>query len=386
VPRARGGAAPWIMFAALAILGGCHKSASQPEASNATTQAPAPAQAAAPPPSAPQNWTPDAPNPAVSVSLDPLPTQPGDLADSHDIAFLKRFQGAAILGYVARPYDKLTFYDSTGSTDQDSHRLTLEGQVTRIVYRVPAGHGALEVLRNYEDLAKGAGLARTSEQPCVSTYGSPAPAIWEQLPTGKLDNPAYVGGTNPDFEHPHCYFTARAVVNGRPLMLAVYVAEKHKFLNQTGFDGKPLAWKDGEVVAIVDVVAAKPVANQMVTVKAADMADALASKGKIDLYGIYFDTDKTRITWRFRKAARRRSFRRWCRNTGSMRSGWWRRAMAIPSRWPPMPSRTARRRTGGSSCAKYSFSSIRRRGCNAAKVCRTAQSQMGKAHIQNRRR
>jgi OOP family OmpA-OmpF porin len=33
----------------------------------------------------------------------------------------------------------------------------------------------------------------------------------------------------------------------------------------------------------------------MVTVKAADMADALSSKGFIDLYGVYFDTDKTDV-------------------------------------------------------------------------------------------
>ena len=33
----------------------------------------------------------------------------------------------------------------------------------------------------------------------------------------------------------------------------------------------------------------------MVEVKAADMADALATKGFVDLYGIYFDTDKSEV-------------------------------------------------------------------------------------------
>ena len=33
----------------------------------------------------------------------------------------------------------------------------------------------------------------------------------------------------------------------------------------------------------------------MVVVKAADIADALASKGVFDLYGVYFDTDKTDV-------------------------------------------------------------------------------------------
>jgi outer membrane protein OmpA-like peptidoglycan-associated protein len=279
-----------MVAAAVALLTGCNKTQTPPP-----TAAP-PAAADAGPAAAPatQSWNPG-PAPQVNVSFNPLPTQPGDLPDSHDIAFLKRFQGAKVIGYVARPYDKLTFYDATGATDPGPHSLTIEGQVTRLVYRVPAGHTALEVLRNYEDLAKAAGLAQTSEQPCVSTYGSPAPALFDQLPTGKLDNPAYVGGTNPDFEQPHCYFTAQGTANGQPLMLAVLVAEKHKFLNQTGFDGQPLIYKDGEVVVILDMVGAKAVADQMVTVKAADLADALASKGVVDLYGVYFDTDKTAV-------------------------------------------------------------------------------------------
>ena len=78
-------------------------------------------------------------------------------------------------------------------------------------------------------------------------------------------------------------------------MLAVMVAEKHKFLNQRGFTGQPLTYKDGEVAVILDLVVAKPVADQMVTVKAADMADALANKGFIDLYGVYFDTDRSLV-------------------------------------------------------------------------------------------
>jgi OOP family OmpA-OmpF porin len=283
-----------VAITATITLGGC-KPAQAPAAPSAATPAAAPAPSAPPaatPP--PQGWDPG-PAPEVSVSLDPLPTQAGDLPDSHDVAFLKRFQGAKIIGYVARPYDTLTFYDSSGTIGQPQDSRTIEGTVTRVVYRIPQGHSALEVLRNYEDLAKSAGLAQSSEQPCKSEYGGPAAAMFSQLPTGKLDNPAYVGGTNPDMEQPYCYFTAQGVSNGRPLMFAVLVAEKHKFLSQSGFDGLPLSYKDGEVVVILDLVAAKPVANQMVTVKATDMADALAAKGFVDLYGVYFDTDKTAV-------------------------------------------------------------------------------------------
>lgn len=289
------GAKHLIGFAAIAALAGC-KLATTPDnqsVSAANTTAPAPIASPTLSPAA-AYWAPEGSPPQANPSLAVLPTQPGDIPDSHDVAFLKRFQGASIIGYVARPYDTLSFYDSSSGTN-DEHHLPIEGQVTRIVYRVPKGHSALEVERNYQDLVKAAGLAQTSERPCASVFGGPAPVMYDQIPTGKLDNPAYVGGTGPDMEMPYCYFTARANVGGRPLMVAVLTAEKHKYLKQTGFDGTPINYTDGETVVILDMVVGKAVDNQMVTVKASDMADALASKGFIDLYGVYFDTDQSAV-------------------------------------------------------------------------------------------
>jgi len=53
--------------------------------------------------------------------------------------------------------------------------------------------------------------------------------------------------------------------------------------------------KPAQVIVWVDEIAAKAVAINMLEVKAADIADALATKGNINLYGIYFDTDQTAI-------------------------------------------------------------------------------------------
>ena len=57
----------------------------------------------------------------------------------------------------------------------------------------------------------------------------------------------------------------------------------------------PIAVKNGQAIVALDVVTGKAVENKMVLVKAADIAEALASKGSIDLYGIFFDVDKTDI-------------------------------------------------------------------------------------------
>ena len=246
----------------------------------------APISAAAPA----SGWNPG-PAPDVHVSLAPLPTQHGDVPGGQDVAFLKRFQSSQIIGYLSHSYDRLSFFDSSGS-DQDNDKRAFEGTTTRIVYRVPVGHTALEVLRNYEDLANSAGLARTSEIPCTQSFSTLPSTIFDQLPVGQLNG---VFQLNATVETPYCYFTAQGVADGQPLTLGVLVAEKHGVLSATGADGKPMTYMPGEVVALVDLVVSKPVQNQMVTVTAADMADALASKGMIDLYGIYFDTDKTTI-------------------------------------------------------------------------------------------
>jgi hypothetical protein len=58
---------------------------------------------------------------------------------------------------------------------------------------------------------------------------------------------------------------------------------------------KPIHISDGQILVGLDVVTSKAIADQMVVVKAADMADVLSTKGFIDLYGVYFDTDKTEV-------------------------------------------------------------------------------------------
>ena len=279
----------YLAAAALTVLAlaACKPAPSNTASAANAAAAAAPAPAPAPPATA---WAPDAPNPNVTVALDPAPTQPGDVPDSHDVAFLKRFQGASMIGYVTRPYDKLSFFDSTGGA-VDKDKRTLEGATTRIVYRVPVGHSALEVFRNYEDLVGSAGLARTSEIACAPGQQVSA-VIFNQSPIGKLTG---VFQLNSTFEAPFCYFTAQGVANGQSIPLGVSVAEKHGVLSATSADGKDMTYKDGEVVVLVDLLVAKPLQDHMVTVKAAEMADALASKGVVDLYGILFDTDRTEV-------------------------------------------------------------------------------------------
>lgn len=87
----------------------------------------------------------------------------------------------------------------------------------------------------------------------------------------------------------------KGLQNGRNIGLTIAVGEKHDPNSMTFTNPKIPTFKPGEIAVMVDVVATKALENKMVEVKAVDMADALATRGFIDLYGIYFDTDKTDI-------------------------------------------------------------------------------------------
>jgi outer membrane protein OmpA-like peptidoglycan-associated protein len=117
--------------------------------------------------------------------------------------------------------------------------------------------------------------------------------IFLALPTPQIGNPI---GQNATVEPTACSFSALGKRNNQPIGAEVAVIEKHAILSVPDPSGKPpTAYKDGEIIVIVDLVTGKPVKVDMVSVKAADMADALASKGVVDLYGVYFDTDKTDV-------------------------------------------------------------------------------------------
>jgi outer membrane protein OmpA-like peptidoglycan-associated protein len=112
--------------------------------------------------------------------------------------------------------------------------------------------------------------------------------------SGTNGNPFYFGGSSGSSGG---YVAAKGRKDGKDIALAVVVHEhSNGDFNWTHAAAKdPILLKTGEIVVGVDVVTTKAVEIKMVEVKAADMADALATKGTVNLYGIYFDVDKTEI-------------------------------------------------------------------------------------------
>jgi OmpA-OmpF porin, OOP family len=82
-------------------------------------------------------------------------------------------------------------------------------------------------------------------------------------------------------------------VDGQTVSVAVLAVESGGLAWQEPSVKQPIEIKAGQAVIGVDVVTGKQINYRMVEVKADEMAKALATEGKLDLYGILFDIDKT---------------------------------------------------------------------------------------------
>jgi outer membrane protein OmpA-like peptidoglycan-associated protein len=216
-----------------------------------------------------------------------------DLPGTQDPPGFKRYEGSQIIhvfspGYVEYRLDRDGGWDKTQ---------TIEGNLNRYVYLVPDGHTSLEIFRNYEQMLSEAGFHRTFELKSdgVSVLES---YFYQQFFFG----PEKYDASNPPSAYQYGgrakvpeYATYEGVIGGKTVTVAVLVGQSDALGWQEPASKQPTPIKAGQVVVALDVVTGQTVANKMVVVKAEDIAASLAKSGKIDLYGIYFDVDKSDI-------------------------------------------------------------------------------------------
>jgi OOP family OmpA-OmpF porin len=199
-----------------------------------------------------------------------------DIPGGKDRPLLKRFEGSEIVRYKAAPYATLDFYN------KDKSKVSPEGQMVRILFRVPAGKSSsLEVFRNYENELKEEGWDLVNSGPSeLNGFGINDLITQQKFPA---DFGSLLGLGNPYYIYAVKHDPAGEV------HLDVIIAQ---FGSQ---DSGSRIFKGDEVVVSVDSIQAKPLTNKMVDGTASDMAKEIASSGRVNLYGIYFDTDKTDI-------------------------------------------------------------------------------------------
>ncbi len=232
-----------------------------------------------------------------------------DSDGAQDSPLVGRFAGSFIVSYTHKDFDELALPLSAlevveGKTDNHNNNVfapkqvkQVEGQRTRLVYVAPAGASPLEALRNYQQELTGKGgktLFECKDHECggdptrsSSGGGGDMSLAMYLLPEDRIQEEAFSNG--------NCAQTSwiseqRYAVVELPER-AAYVSVLTYLLKD---DTYCKAFND-RAIAVVDILQTKGMDAKMVTLKAEEMAQSLAEKGSVALYGIYFDSGKATI-------------------------------------------------------------------------------------------
>lgn len=245
--------------------------------------------------------------PLLAFAVTPLTASPGlaqiqDVVGSQDHPMISRYAGSTILGYDVREFDEFVLPTgpvrrlTTGVGVEPSESLRVEGKVTRILYVAPADRSPLEVLRNYEQGLQTAGfetLYSCSGRECGEDDGDLSEHYLynrdrelSDAPPGASGVPGQITEFAFSFPRDQRYVVGRLARPEGDVYASVYVAtETFNHFPET---------KDHALV-LLDVIETVPMETDMVTVDAASMARDIAATGRVALYGILFDTDRTDI-------------------------------------------------------------------------------------------
>ncbi len=210
-----------------------------------------------------------------------------DSPGSADHPLVTRYAGSFIDGYEVRDFDEYTLPLGPAVKDAAGRRVpskkeTLEGRITRILYRGPEGRSTLEILRNYQAALESAGfetLFTCADKECGFLFHWIFYHEREQLLLNtKTSGSAFAIPQNLR------YVAAKGSVGGATVHVSVLVAFDAGF---SKLSKRP--------VTLLEVVESQAMDTGMVTVKAAAMAKGIDATGHIALYGVYFDTDSADI-------------------------------------------------------------------------------------------
>jgi OmpA-OmpF porin, OOP family len=222
-----------------------------------------------------------------------------DAPGTRDHPMIKRYEGSWILGYQQREHTE--FAIPTGPLKVDfsnqaqpyslERSARVEGRYTRVLYVVPVKRSTLEVMRNYvEDLeAKGfKRLFACSGAECGPDGGNRLITHWlyPLASEQKLKNKGQMSEFALNFPEDTRYAAYWLERPEGSVYVALAIAE-NKF-NQ---------WPEtfDKVMVLMDVVEVGRMERRMVDPKADEMKQGLDRDGRVALYGIQFDFNKTEI-------------------------------------------------------------------------------------------
>jgi OmpA-OmpF porin, OOP family len=248
----------------------------------------------------------------VLAALERVTIPTADKKGSKDSPLLKRYEGSFIVAYEHKSFAEFTLPLSRlqpvkGQKTAKNNRYhephtkkALAGAYTRLVYLIPANRSPLEVVRNYHDEITGQSGKILFE--CKAGECGGDPGRGSQGGGGDMSLAMYLYPeerlTDPHGSNGYCavaekivdqrYMAAELLDGGAHVSVLTYtIKAPGKYDSCNAFNDR--------TIAVVDIIESKAREHKMVTVSAGEMAQTIASTGRIALYGIYFDFNKTEL-------------------------------------------------------------------------------------------
>lgn len=215
------------------------------------------------------------------------------MVGAKDHPAIKRYAGSSIVAYDVKQFDSIDiptstftkFNLSTGRREFAAAPVVAEGRRTRIWYEAPGDTSSLEVFRNY--------AAELSAQGFTLLYDSSKDAKLGKW-NGYLNSFSFT-------KSPLATSRSQFVLTGAALGgIHTLSAQRQQQGQVTYVHLVAVQWDKPNVIykaqrgayVSLDVVDVASLKQDMVTVSASEMSQAIASTGRIALYGILFDTAK----------------------------------------------------------------------------------------------
>lgn len=194
-----------------------------------------------------------------------------DIPNSKDHPLLSRYQGATITAYKQIAYDNylLPLSKLTKKKETIQKNILIEGKVTRITYALPHTRSSLDVFKNYQNELLSSNfevIFECSGDICGSSYS------WSNKVLKR-------GSRLSEKDITQRFLAAKLSQPEGDIYIALYIARR----------------STKQLVAQVDVLEQAPLQTGMVKVSIEYLKNEIERNGKVTLYNLYFDFNKSTL-------------------------------------------------------------------------------------------